>query len=329
MKDFNELADRARSSRKTIIFPESGDPRILIAAAKLDKHKLANVVLPGDPATIKQSAKDIGCNIDGAQLVDISAQAEELAQALYELRRHKGLTLEQARGEITDPLVFANLMVKLGKVDGCVAGALYPTGDVLRTALQIVGKHPDYALVSSFFIMLFDKSFHTFPGTMLFADCALAIDPDAEQLADIAVATADTASQLLGIEARVAMLSFSTRGSAKHAQVDKVVEATRIAKRLRPDCDIFGDVQLDAAIVPEILAQKAPHFASENKTNVLIFPGLEAGNIGYKLVERFAQAEAIGPILQGLNKPANDLSRGCSADDVFKVAIVTAIQSGG
>ena len=287
------------------------------------------MVLPGDPATIKKYAKNAGCNIDGAQLIDLSTHAEELAPALYELRRHKGLTLEQAREEITDPLVFANVMVKLGKVDGCVAGAMYPTGDVVRTALQIVGKHPDYALVSSFFIMIFDESFHAFPGTMLFADCALAIDPDAEQLADIAVATADTARNLLGIEPRVAMLSFSTQGSAKHAQVDKVIDATRIAKQLRPDCDIFGDVQLDAAIVPEILVQKAPQFTSEKKTNVLIFPGLEAGNIGYKLVERFARAEAIGPILQGLNKPANDLSRGCSADDVYKVAVITAIQTAG
>ncbi len=329
MKDFNELIDRARSSRKTIIFPESNDSRILIAAAKLNQNKLINVVLPGDPAAIKRSAKEIGCDIDGAQLVDSSAQAGELAQTLYELRQHKGMTLEQAHEEITNPLIFANVMVVLGKVDGCVAGAKYPTGDVVRTALQIVGKHPDYTMVSSFFIIVFDKPFHTFPGTMLFADCALAIDPDAAQLADIAVATADSAVKLLGIEPRVAMLSFSTQGSAKHEQVDKVVEATRIAKQLRPDCDIFGDVQLDAAIVPEILAQKAPNFASEDKTNVLIFPGLEAGNIGYKLVERFARAEAIGPILQGLNKPANDLSRGCSADDVFKVAIVTAIQAAG
>jgi phosphate acetyltransferase len=329
MKDFNELTNRAWSSRKTIIFPESSDPRILLAAEQLDRNKLANVVLPGDPAAIQQSAKDIGCDIGGAQLLDLSARAGPLAQTLYELRQHKGLTLEQARQQITDPLIFANVMVKVGEVDGCVAGARYPTGEVVRTALQIVGQHPDYASVSSFFIMLFDKPFHAFPGTMLFADCALAIDPDAEQLADIAVATADTARNMLGIEPRVAMLSFSTQGSAKHAQVDKVVEATRIAKQLRPDCDIFGDVQLDAAIVPEILAQKAPHFASGKRTNVLIFPGLEAGNIGYKLVERFARAEAIGPILQGLNKPANDLSRGCSADDVYKVAVVTAIQAAG
>jgi len=329
MKDFSELADRARASRKTIIFPESGDPRILMAAEKLGKDKLADVVLPGDPASIKKSAKDIGCDICGARLVDLSARAEELAQTLYELRPHTGLPLEQAREQIADPLTFANVMVRRGEVGGCVAGAMYPTGDVVRSALQIVGKHPECELVSSFFIMIFDKPFHSFPGAMLFAGCALAIDPDAGQLADIAVATADTARNLLGIEPRVAMLSFSTQGSAKHAQVDKVVDATRIAKQRRPDFDIFGDVQLDAAIVPEILAQKAAHFSSEKKTNVLIFPGLEAGNIGYKLVERFARAEAIGPILQGLNKPANDLSRGCSTDDVYKVAIVTAIQAQG
>lgn len=329
MKNFEQLIERAKSQRKTIILPESNDPRILAAAEKLHKDKLAEVVLPGDPDSIRQTAKDMGCDISGAQLVDMPSRAGQFAQTLHELRKHKGLTLEQAGDQITDPLTFASVMLQRGEVDGCVAGARYPTGDVIRSALQIVGKHPEFALVSSFFIMLFDKPFHAFPGTMLFADCALAIEPDAVQLAEIAVMTADTSIKLLGIEPRVAMLSFSTQGSAQHAQVDKVVKATRLAKERRPDYDIFGDVQLDAAIVPEILARKAPQFASENKTNVLIFPGLEAGNIGYKLVQRFARAEAVGPILQGLKKPVNDLSRGCSADDVYRAAVITAIQAAG
>ena len=197
---------------------------------------------------------------------------------------------------------------------------------VVRSALEIVGKHPDSTLVSSFFLMLFNQPFHRFSGVMLFADCAMIIEPSAGQLADIAVTTADNAANLLGMEPRVAMLSFSTQGSAEHALVDKVVEATRIAKDRRPHCDIFGDVQLDAALVPEILAQKAPHLASDRAVNVLVFPSLEAGNIGYKLVQHFAQVEAIGPILQGLNRSVNDLSRGCSAEDIYNVVVVTAAQ---
>ena len=327
MKNFDELTDRAKSTRKTIILPESTDPRILEATEKLHADGIANVILCGKPDAITVSARESESNIGGAEIIDMSAHLDDYAETLYELRKHKGLTIDQACDQVNDPLTFANLMVHRGDADGCVAGAQYATADVVRSALQLIGKHPDYALVSSFFMMLFDKPFHTIPGTMLFADCGLVIDPNAEQLGNIAAATADTAKNLLGMEPRVAMLSFSTQGSAKHALVDKVVEATQIAKALRPDYDIFGDVQLDAAIVPEILAQKAPQLASEKKTNVLVFPGLEAANIGYKLVQRFAQAEAIGPVLQGLNKPVNDLSRGCSAEDVYRAAVITSIQA--
>ena len=331
MKNFNELIQRAQSTKKTIILPESTDPRILKAAEKLQTDGIANVVLCGNPEAIARNAKESECDIGNTQIIDLSAHLDEYAETLFQLRQHKGITIDQARELVCDPLTFANVMVYRGEADGCVAGAQYATADVVRSALQLIGKHPDYALVSSFFIMLFDKPFHTFPGAMLFADCGLVIDPDADQLGNIAAATADTAKNLLGMEPRVAMLSFSTQGSAKHELVDKVVEATRIAKALRPDYDIFGDVQLDAAIVPEILAQKAPQLANQlsgdQKTNVLVFPGLESGNIGYKLVQRFAQAKAIGPVLQGLNKPVNDLSRGCSAEDVYRAVVITAIQA--
>ena len=327
MKNFNELITRAKSRIKTVVLPESTDTRILKATENLLADGIANVVLTGCVDTISSAAEKSGCDIKSAKIVDIISSIEDYAQTLFELRKHKGVTIEQARQLVSDPLTFANLMVQRGEVDGCVAGAQYATADVVRTALQVVGKHPDNALVSSFFIMLFDKPFHTIPGAMIFADCGLVIEPDAEQLGNIAATTADSAKTLLGMDPRVAMLSFSTQGSAKHELVDKVVEATGIAQKLRPDYDFFGDVQLDAAIVPDILAQKAPHLASDKKTNVLVFPGLESGNIGYKLVQRFAQAEAIGPILQGLNKPVNDLSRGCSAEDVYRAAIITSIQA--
>ncbi|MEM7207959.1 MAG: phosphate acetyltransferase [Pseudomonadota bacterium] len=329
MTMFDPLVAQAKSASKTIVLPESGDPRILQAAAKLIAEGVADVMLVGDPESIQTSASEAACDISSAAIINPHENTEEYAETFFELRKSKGVTREQAGEVVRDPLVFANLMVRRGEVDGCVAGAQYATADVVRSALQIVGKHPDYSLVSSFFMMLFDKPFHAYPGIMIFADCGLVIDPNAEQLGNIAAATADTARNLLGLEPRVAMLSFSTRGSAKHELVDKVVEATRVAKSLRPEFDFFGDVQLDAAIVPEVLAQKAPEFASEKQTNVLVFPGLEAANIGYKLVQRFAQAEAIGPILQGLNKPVNDLSRGCSADDVYRAAVVTAVQASG
>ncbi len=327
MQNFNELIERAKGTKTTIVLPESTDPRVLSAAERLCKHGIAQVILLGDAALIMQAAEQAACDISGVQLLDIAAHSEAYAETLFTLRQHKGLTRDQAREQIADPLIFANVMVRRGEADGCVAGAQYPTADVVRSAMQIVGKHPDYSLVSSFFIMLFDKPFHAFSGTWLFADCALVVDPDAAQLADIASATADTASSLLGLEPRVAMLSFSTQGSAQHPRVEKVMEATYLAKQQRPAYDIFGDVQLDAAIMPEILAKKAPDLVSDKVTNVLVFPDLDAGNIGYKLVQRFAQAEAIGPILQGLNKPVNDLSRGCSAGDIYNVAVITAIQA--
>ena len=306
---FERFVASAQARPRRIVLPEATDPRILEAAARLLRQSIAAVSLVGDPDTIARAARAGGHNIEGAELIDISARREQLAEILLALRKHKGMDERQAYEQIAEPLTFACTLVRAGMAHGCVAGARYPTAQVVRSALQIVGKHPEHALVSSFFIMQCNRSFHPFPGAVLFADCALAIEPDSEQLAHIAAATADNAVRLLGVRPRVAMLSFSTAGSAAHPLVDKVVAATQVAQQLRPDYDFFGEVQLDAALVDEILAQKAPQFSSENKTNVFIFPSLEAGNIGYKLVQRFAAAEALGPILQGLNQPVNDLSR--------------------
>ena len=326
MTEFAALVDRVRSSPRRIAFPEATDPRVLTAAARLSTEGLAHPVLPGDPDKVAEAAKEHGIDISGIERVDTAQQRDTFAEQLLALRKHKGMTEAQAHTAAGDPLNVGNLMVRANLAEGCVAGARYSTPDVIRSALQIVGKHPDYVQVSSFFIMQFEQPFHAYPGTRLFADCGLIIEPDAAQLADIAVATADTARTLLGFEPRVAMLSFSTAGSASHPLVDKVVEATALARAQRPNYDIIGDVQLDAALVPEILESKAPDMVREGETNVFVFPGLEAGNIGYKLVQRFASAEAIGPILQGLAKPVNDLSRGCSAEDVYRAAVITSLQ---
>ena len=226
-----------------------------------------------------------------------------------------------------DPLFFANMMVRLGEADGSVAGAHYTTADTVRAAIQMLGMKTGYTLVSSFFIMLLCEPYHEIDGALIFADCGLVVEPDAAELAQIAIVSADTARSMLGMEPRVAMLSFSTHGSAKHPLADKVIEATETVRRQRPDILVDGEVQLDVGIIPEISARKAPDSRVAGRANVLVFPDLQAGNIGYKLVERLANALAIGPILQGLDKPANDLSRGCSADDVYRVTAVTVVQA--
>ena len=327
MTSFNDLIERAQSLPQRIVLPESQDSRVLTASVQLAQQGVADIVLLGTAAEIEQQAYQMALDLRGLDIVDPLEQREQLAQILFQLRQHKGLSLEQAYERVADPLVTACLMVQKGQADGCVAGAQYATADVVRSALQIIGKHPDHAMVSSFFLMLFEAPYHSHRGTMLFADCGLVIDPDAEQLAHIAAATIDSAERLLGMVPRVAMLSFATQGSAKHPMVDKVVVATERARQLRPAADIIGEVQLDAAMVPEILAQKAPHIGRAEPSNVLIFPNLEAGNIGYKLVQRFASADAIGPILQGLKKPVNDLSRGCSAQDIYRAAVITSVQA--
>lgn len=329
MKPIHRIIDRARSDPQRIVLCEGTDPRILQAAVRALQEKIADIQLVGNYDAIRQAARAEGIELTGLEIVDpeFSPYRDLFAEVLLALRQSKGMTREQAREAVLNPLCFANLMVRLGHADGSVAGAVHTTADVVRHAIQIIGVKPSFRLVSSFFLMMLCEPFHTLKGGLIFSDCGLVVDPSAPELAEIAMAAADSARSLLMDEPRVAMLSFSTSGSARHAAVDKVVEATMQVKQQRPDLAIDGDVQLDAAIVAEIANRKVENSAVKGQANVLIFPNLEAGNIGYKLAERVGGAKAIGPLLQGLQKPANDLSRGCSADDVFHVIAVTVVQA--
>ncbi|MBN3785020.1 phosphate acetyltransferase, partial [Burkholderia sp. Ac-20345] len=290
---------------------------------------IARIVLVGNRAAIHAAAARDAIDLDGMTLVDpaAAAQRDAYADTLHALRKSKGMTADAARDAVLDPLCHANLMVRVGDADGSVAGAVHATADVVRAAIQLIGVDPAFRIVSSFFLMMLCEPFHTIKGGLIFSDCALVVDPDADQLAEIAMAAADSAHALLGEEPRVAMLSFSTSGSAHHAAVDKVTAATARVRELRPALAIDGDVQLDAAIVAEIAERKIAHSQVGGHANVLVFPSLEAGNIGYKLAERIGRAKAVGPLLQGLRRPANDLSRGCSADDVYHVIAATTVQA--
>lgn len=329
MKALHRIIDRAREAPVRIAMSEGEDPRILAAAVRATREGMARIILVGDRARIAETARTQGLKLAGIDFHDPAhaSNQRELAQALYELRRHKGLSMEQAESSARDPLVCANLLVRLGLAEGTVSGAVRTSADVVRTAIQIVGVDADIKLVSSFFLMMLCEPFHSLKGGLIFSDCGLVVDPNAEELSEIALAAVDSASSLLMEEPRVAMLSFSTNGSAKHAAVDKVVAATELVKVRRPGLCIDGDVQLDAAIVASIATRKAPESKVKGRANVLIFPNLEAGNIGYKLAERIGGAVAIGPLLQGLARPANDLSRGCSTEDVFHVIAVTVVQA--
>ncbi|MFM0598267.1 MULTISPECIES: phosphate acetyltransferase [Paraburkholderia] len=329
MKAILRIIDQARASPMRIVLSEADDPRVLQAAQRASREGVARIVLVGDAARIREAAAGFDIDLSGMELVDpaSSPHASSYATELFALRGKKGMTLDQAQQEILKPLCFANLMVRLGDADGSVSGAVNTTADVVRTAIQVIGIAPSFKLVSSFFLMMLCEPFHTLKGGLIFSDCALVVEPDADQLAEIAIAAADSGRSLLMDEPRVAMLSFSTSGSAHHAAVDKVVNATHRVQERRPHLMIDGDVQLDAAIVSEIALRKVKHSQVEGHANVLVFPSLEAGNIGYKLAERIGGAKAIGPLLQGLQKPANDLSRGCSADDIYYVIAVTAVQA--
>ncbi len=319
----------AQADRKRIVLPEGDEDRTVVAAQRIHELGLADVVLVGNLDKINKKAESLGVNLEGVEIQDpdTSSKLNEYITAFYEIRKSKGMTMEKADKIVRDPLYFGTMMVKLNDADGMVSGAVHTTGDLLRPGLQIIKTAPGVSVVSSFFIMMVPGSQYGEEGMLLFSDCAVNPNPSADQLAAIAIATADTAKNLCKIDPRVAMLSFSTMGSADHEVVDKVRNATAKAKELRPDLLIDGEMQLDAAIVQKVAEQKAPNSPVSGRANVLIFPDLQAGNIGYKLVQRFANAEAIGPICQGFAKPINDLSRGCSSEDIVNVVALTAVQA--
>jgi phosphate acetyltransferase len=329
MELMKEIWQMARDDKKRIVLPEGDEERTLLACEKIIENGLAELVLVGNVDNIKAKAKEIGANIDSVTIEDPenSERTSLFAKEFYELRKNKGMTLEKADKIVRDPLYYGTMMVKLGYVDGMVSGAEHTTGDLLRPGLQIVKTAPGVSVVSSFFIMMVPDCKYGEEGMLVFSDCAVNPNPNEKQLASIAIATADTAKKLCGIDPKVAMLSFSTMGSADHELVEKVRKATEITKERRPDILIDGELQLDAAIVQKVADQKAPNSKVAGKANVLVFPDLQAGNIGYKLVQRFANAEAIGPICQGFAKPINDLSRGCTSDDIVNVVAVTAVQA--
>lgn len=318
---------KAKSDVKTIVLPEGEDIRTIRAAAMVKKEGYAKNILLGNPEKINSIANEEGIDIDGVEIINPELGNEEFASLFAELRKSKGVTIEDAREVVKDPLYYGVLMVKSGMVDGMVAGAVSSSANVIRPSLQILKTAPGTKLVSAFFIMNVPDCEYGEGGTFVFGDSGLNQDPTAEELAEIAISSASSFKALVGAEPKVAMLSYSTYGSAKHPLVDKVCEATRLAKEKAPELALDGELQLDAAIVASVGAQKAPDSEVAGKANVLIFPDLNAGNIGYKLVQRLAKAEAYGPILQGIAAPVNDLSRGCTAEDIAGVVAITAVQA--
>jgi phosphate acetyltransferase len=331
--DFLEsVKQRAKAQIKTIVLPESMDPRMLEATHQILAEGLAKIILIGSKAEFEKVAEYQNVAISDAIIVDPAnyAEMDSLAEKLYELRKAKGMTLEEAKKSLTEsPATLGCMLVKEGIADGMVAGAVLSTADVLRPSLQILKTAPGVSVVSSFFVMVVPNCDYGNNGVFVFSDCGLVQNPNAEELAAIAVSSAGSYRALLGDEPVVALLSHSTMGSAKHPDVTKVTEAAKILKANAPELKADGEFQLDAAIVPSIGAKKAPGNSVAGKANVLIFPDLDAGNIAYKLVERLAKAKAFGPISQGLAKPVNDLSRGCSVEDIVGVTAITAVQAQG
>ena len=321
MSDFlNRMKAAAKADKKTIVLPEGEDQRTIDAAKQIVAEDLANLVILGDPAEI---------DVDGVTVIDpaTAEKRQAYADALYELRKAKGMTPEQAYEQVADATYFGTMMIKWGDADGLVSGACHSTANTLRPALQILKTAPGTKLVSSFFIMCTPATEYGEGGTLLFADCGLNIAPDAEQLSEIAISSAITWKSLMSDEPVVAMLSYSTMGSAGGDTAEKVQEATRLAKEKAPELALDGDLQLDAALEASVGLLKAPDSKVPGNANILVFPDLAAGNIGYKLVQRFAKAEAYGPVLQGIARPVNDLSRGCSAEDIVGVVAITAVQA--
>lgn len=324
-----QLVQRAQQQPARITLCEAHDPRVLTAAIRAQQEGIAHILLVGNTAQIEHTAITHQLDLSKLHIEDPkhSKHTPELIQRLAQWRAQKGMTKEKAAQAILDPLCFANMLVHCGHADGSVAGAIYNTADVVRSALQLIGKKPTTPIVSSFFLMLLNQPHHPCQQAVIFSDCGLVIDPDCEELAAIAIAAAHSARSLLNVEPRIAMLSFSTAGSASHPTVTKVVEAAKRVKQQLPHIAIDEDIQFDAAIIPTIAAKKLKQSQVNGQANVFIFPNLEAGNIGYKIAERLGGVTAIGPLLQGLNKPANDLSRGCDSEAIFYVIAATSLQA--
>ena len=331
MNFIESIKNRAKKEIKTIVLPEAEDIRTLKATQIALKEKYANIVLVGNEEIIKQKAQENNINIEGATIINpqTSKDYEKYAQLLYELRKNKGMTIEQAKELVLNPVYFGMLMVKdeETKADGLVSGAAHSTADTLRPALQILKTAPDTKLVSAFFVMVVPDCEYGENGTFIFGDAGLNENPNPDQLSEIAISSSKSFEQLVQKEPKVAMLSYSSHGSAHSELTEKVIETTKLLKEKEPNLIADGELQLDAAIIPEVAASKAPTSPLKGEANVLIFPNLDAGNIGYKLVQRLGKAEAYGPLCQGIAKPVNDLSRGCSAEDIAGVIAITAVQA--
>ena len=329
MSFIENVHQQAQAEEKRLVLPEGTEPRIIKAVPVILEKELADIILLGKEDEIRSIAEQEGVDLSGVEIVN-PAKASNLAdyaKSYYQLRKHKGISQAEAKEQIKDPLYYASMMVEQGAADAKVAGADNATGNVLRAAIKIIGTSDGISIVSGAFIMILDEADFGEDGLLIFADCAVNPDPDAEQLAEIAVSSAQTGKDLAKIDPKVAMLSFSTDGSAQHELVTKVEQATATARELDPSLEIDGEMQADAALVPAVAQKKYPSSKIAGEANVLVFPGLEAANIGYKLVQRLAGAEAIGPVLQGIAKPVNDLSRGCSVEDIVNTAALTVVQA--
>ena len=329
MSFIEQIKQRAKQEIKTIVLPEATDVRILEAAEMIKNEGYAKVILIGNEEEVRKLAKERNIDIGETKIIDpaVSIETARYSKELYELRKSKGMTEEQAEKLVLEPVYFGMMMVKLNEADGLVSGAAHSTSDTLRPALQILKTAPGTKLVSAFFIMVVPNCEYGANGTFIFADSGLNEEPDSEKLSEIAISSSKSFEQLVGTQPKVAMLSYSTYGSAHSASTEKVIEATKLVKEKEPNLLVDGELQLDAAIIPEVAEFKAKGSPLKGQANVLVFPDLGAGNIGYKLVQRLAKAEAYGPLCQGIAKPVNDLSRGCSSEDVAGVVAITAVQA--